>query len=159
MAVQPYSPLSGGFLTGKYKQNDPNNVAGTRGTSLPDGSSDEGKSDDRLSGDNPFGDSKFTERNWEILNVVKNIAQETGYQPAQIALNWLLTQQSVASTLIGASKAEQLTSNIEALTIELTQEHYLALLNNSQPSYAYPASLFNEQIKRFIFAGNDVAAW
>ncbi len=159
LAVQPWSPLAGGFLTGKYKQDNPDNVAGKRGTSLPDGSSDEGKSDDRLSGDNPFGDSKFIERNWKILDVVKSIADETGHHPAQIALNWLSAQQAVASTLIGASKIEQLTSNVEALTIQLAQEHYLALSKVSQPNHAYPASLYSEHVRRFTFGGNDVAAW
>lgn len=159
LAIQPWSPLAGGFLTGKYKQQDPKNVAGKKGTSLPDGTPSEGTEADRLSGDNPFGDSKFTERNWAVLNTLENIAKETGYQPAQVALNWLCMQQEVASTLIGASKVAQLTSNIEALTIQLTDDHYRALSKVSQPNHPYPGSLYSEQVRRFVFGGNEVAAW
>ena len=159
LAIQPWSPLAGGFLTGKYDQQDPGNATGKRGISLPDGSSDIGESDNRLSGDNPFGDSKFTQRNWKILEVVNSIAHETGYHPAQIALNWLTKQQAVASVLIGVSKVEQLTSNIEALTIQLSDEHYQTLLNVSEPSHVYPASLSNKMVRRFIFGGNEVLSW
>lgn len=158
LAIQPWSPLAGGFLTGKYEQKDPSNVTGKRGASLPDGASDTEGDDNRLSGDNPFGDSKFTERNWGILEVVNSIADDTGYHPAQIALNWLTKQPAVAATLIGASKVEQLTSNVEALTLKLDDKHYQELASVSTPVHVYPASLSNKMISRFVFGGNDVSA-
>ena len=55
MGVMPWSPLAGGFLTGKYKRDD---------------TADTG----RLSGANPFGDSKFTDRNWLVLDALRDVA-------------------------------------------------------------------------------------
>ena len=54
MGIMPWSPLAGGFLTGKYTRGDTGNTG-------------------RLSGPNPFGDSKFTDRNWDILDMLREI--------------------------------------------------------------------------------------
>ena len=67
MGVMPWSPLAGGFLTGKYRRGDTGNTG-------------------RLSGANPFGSSKFSDRNWEILEVLKSVANELDRPAAQIAL-------------------------------------------------------------------------
>ncbi len=157
LAVQPWSPLAGGFLSGKYSRDDPNNVAGKRGSALPDGAEDTGTDSNRLSGDNPFGDSKFTERNWRILGVVKEVAEETGYQAAQIALNWLSRQPLSAPVLIGASSKSQLDSNMAALEVALTDEQLARLNEVSRPDLAYPAALFNPRVQKFVFGGHVVS--
>lgn len=157
LAVQPWSPLGGGFLTGKYDRNDENNVAGKRGSALPDGAPDEGTQKERLSGDNPFGDSKFTDKNWAILDEVKDVAEACDSSPAQIALNWLTTVQGIQAPIIGASKIEQVKSNIAALSISLSNEQKAALLEASQPTLAYPSSLFNDHVQKFVFGGVNVA--
>ncbi|WP_319024738.1 aldo/keto reductase [Microbulbifer hainanensis] len=158
LAVQPWSPLAGGFLTGKYSQADPDNVAGKRGPALPDGAEDTGAETNRLSGNNPFGDSMFTERNWQILDVLKEIAEETGYQMAQIALNWLSRQPLRAPILIGASRKSQLDSNMAALDISLTDEQLTRLNGISRPDLEYPAALFNPEVQKFVFGGHEVTA-
>ena len=89
MGVMPWSPLAGGFLTGKYKRGD---------------TSDTG----RLSGANPFGDSKFSDRNWDILKILNEVAAEQDRAAAQVALAWVMAQGGVTSTLVGASSVSQL---------------------------------------------------
>ena len=158
LALQPWSPLGGGFLTGKYDRNDANNVAGKRGSALPDGAPDQGTEKERLSGDNPFGDSKFTDQNWAVLDVVEQVAKECNSSPAQIALNWVTIMPGIQAPIIGASKPEQLKNNIAALSLTLSVEQQAALLDVSQPTLAYPSSLFNDQVQKFVFGGVNVSA-
>ncbi len=73
MGVMPWSPLAGGFLAGKYRRGD----IGTEG---------------RLSGPNPFGTTKFTDRNWAILDVLREVAAEWARPPAEIALAWAMAR-------------------------------------------------------------------
>jgi len=158
LALQPWSPLGGGFLTGKYDRTDANNVAGKRGSALPDGTPDKGTKKERLSGDNPFGDSKFTDQNWAVLDVLVQIADECNCSPAQVALNWLTTMPGIQAPIIGASKPEQLKNNIAALSLTLSAEQQAALLEISQPRLAYPSSLFNARVQKFVFGGVNVSA-
>lgn len=156
IAVQPWSPLGGGFLTGKYDKSNPQNAAGKRRAALPDGTPDQGNETERLSGDNPFGDSKFTDTNWHVLEVVQRTAKEMDCTPAQVALNWLITKPGVQSPIIGASKIEQLKNNIAALTITLSDNQKTELERISQPALPYPSSLFNPEIQKFVFGGVNV---
>ncbi len=159
MALQPWSPLGGGFLTGKYRQDDPANVAGRRGHELPDGKSQETGSGDRLSGANPFGDSKFTPRNWSVLDVLTTVAAEVGSTPAQAALAWLVRRPQVGAVLIGASRPAQVADNVAALAVTLTPDQIDRLDAASAPVVAYPTTLFTPMVKRFVFGGADVAAF
>ena len=95
MGVQPWSPLAGGLLSGKYRHGDTGDAG-------------------RLSGANPFGDSKFADRNWEVLDVVKAIAAEVDGTLAQVAVAWAMAKPGVSSTLIGARTVEQLTGSMSA---------------------------------------------
>lgn len=140
MAVMPWSPLAGGFLTGKYR----------RGETADTG---------RLSGPNPFGDSKFTDKNWDILDVLTAVAQEVGRPAAQVALAWTLARPGVTSTLVGASILSQLASNIAATEIALTPEHMGRLDAASAPTMGFSASLTQPMIRRMVFGGNEVAGW
>ncbi len=103
LGVMPWSPLAGGFLSGKYKRED------TSGSG-------------RLSGANPFGNSKFAARNWDVLEVLTSVAAELGRPAAQVALAWVMGRPGVASTLIGARTPAQLASNIAAGDIRLSPE-------------------------------------
>ncbi len=140
MGIVPWSPLAGGFLTGKYNRD---NVADTG----------------RLSGANPFGNSKFVDRNWDILEVLKSIAKECGVPPAQIALAWVLGQRGVSSTIIGASKVAQLDSNIAATDLKLSEQHMLRLNEVSAPTLTFSGSLTQPFIRRMVFGGHDVIGW
>ncbi len=140
MGVMPWSPLAGGFLTGKYTRND------TSGTG-------------RLSGANPFGDSKFSDRNWEILTILKEVATEQDCTPAQVALAWVMAQRGVTSTLIGARSVAQLNANIGASAITLTSDQMTRLNQISAPSGGFSASLTTPMIRRMVYGGHNVTGW
>jgi aryl-alcohol dehydrogenase-like predicted oxidoreductase len=140
MGIMPWSPLAGGFLSGKYNRADTSNTG-------------------RLSGNNPFGDSKFSARNWDILETANAIAEQIGKPVAQVALAWAMARPGVASTLIGASKLEQLESNIAAVEITLTDEQMRRLNKASSPPATFSSSLVKPQIRSMVFGGHDVAGW
>lgn len=140
MGVQPWSPLAGGFLSGKYR----------RGNTADTG---------RLSGANPFGDSKFADRNWDVLDVVKAIASEVGRSPAQVALAWTMGKQGVSSTLIGARTVEQLTGNLQAASLKLKDGQMERLNAVSAAPTSFSAGLASPAIRRMIFGGQEVRGW
>jgi aryl-alcohol dehydrogenase-like predicted oxidoreductase len=140
MGIVPWSPLAGGFLSGKYRRE---NTADTG----------------RLSGANPFGDSKFTDRNWAILETAKAIAEEVDRPVAQIALAWTLARPGVASTLVGASTVSQLQSNIAASGLRLNTDQLSRLNDASAPAPTFSAALTAPLIRRMIFGGHDVVGW
>lgn len=140
MGVVPWSPLAGGFLTGKYRRED------TKGSG-------------RLSGANPFGDSKFTERNWTMLEVLREVAEEQHRSLAQVALAWVVTRPGVGSTLIGATSIKQLKTNIAALELTLTPEQIAALNAASSNLPGFTDTLASEPVRRMIFGGSNVKSW
>ncbi len=90
LAVLPYSPLAGGFLTGKYRKDDPKtesqrNVA-----------------------------KYFTDKNWALLDIMDNIGKNHNKSTSQIALAWLLSQPVVTCPIIGPRTIEQLQDNLGA---------------------------------------------
>ncbi|KQM27965.1 MULTISPECIES: aldo/keto reductase [unclassified Sphingomonas] len=140
MGIMPWSPLAGGFLSGKYRRGD---IAGKG----------------RLSGANPFGDSKFTDRNWTILEAVEQVAADLGRPVAQVALAWTLAQRGVGSTLIGASKVAQLDSNISATDLHLDAAHLALLDEASTAPTGFSAALTSPTIRRMVYGGHDVVGW
>lgn len=140
MGIMPWSPLAGGFLSGKYRREDTSRTG-------------------RLSGANPFGDSKFVARNWEILDVVKAVAAELERPVAQVALAWVMARKGIASTLVGATRLDQLESNIAAAEIVLTPEQRRRLDDVSKPASTFSAALATPEIRKMIFGGQDVAGW
>ena len=140
MGVMPWSPLAGGFLSGKYRRED------TSGTG-------------RLSGSNPFGDSKFTDHNWGVVDVLKSVAAELERPAAEVALAWVMARPSVTSTLIGASKVSQIESNIAATDIVLTSDQIDRLNTVSAVGQGFSASLTSPGIRRMVFGGNNVTGW
>ena len=140
MGVMPWSPLAGGFLTGKYRRE---NTSGSG----------------RLSGPNPFGNSKFADRNWDVLEVLKSVAAELARPMAQVALAWVMARPGVSATIIGASKPAQLASNFAAAEIKLNDEQITRLTEVSAPVPGFSAGLTSPMIRRIVFGGNDVTGW
>lgn len=140
MAVMPWSPLAGGFLSGKYSK-DRTDGAG------------------RLSGPNPFGDSKFTDQNWAILEVLRAIAAELGRPLAETALAWAMARPGIASTLIGARTLDQLHSNISATEIRLAPEQMDRLNTASAPPLGFSAGLTTPGLRAMLFGGHTVRGW
>jgi aryl-alcohol dehydrogenase-like predicted oxidoreductase len=140
MGVMPWSPLAGGFLTGKYKRED---------------TADTG----RLSGANPFGNSKFSDRNWTILSTLQDVAAEQDRPCAQIALAWVMAQRGVASTLVGARSVSQLSGNIAAANVKLTSDQRDRLDRVSAVEGGFSANLTTPMIRRMVYGGHEVTGW
>tara|TARA_R110002095_G_scaffold26831_3_gene27038 strand:- start:93 stop:488 length:396 start_codon:yes stop_codon:yes gene_type:complete len=120
MGILPWSPLAGGFLSGKYQQ----------GQSAPKGSR-LAKWESRYQGfDN--------ERNWKILAALEGVAKAVEASPSGVALAWLLTKPQVSSVLFGARSVAQLDDNAAAAAIELSEEHVATLDEASAPTLGYP---------------------
>ena len=84
LGILPWSPLAGGFLSGKYRKGQP-----------PPDSSRLAKWKDRLAGFD-------TPRNWRTLEAVDAVAAELKASPSQVALAWLLRKRAVTSVIFGA---------------------------------------------------------
>lgn len=120
LGILPWSPLAGGFLTGKYR----------RGQAPPAGT--------RLEMWKQRWASYDTERNWRILDAVSAVAAELGATPGQVALAWLLTRPQVSSVIFGARTVEQLDDNLAAATLVLGADHVAALDAASAFELGYP---------------------
>jgi aryl-alcohol dehydrogenase-like predicted oxidoreductase len=161
MAMVPWSPLAYGLLTGKYNRaavEATGPVAGGLPRDVSDGSK-RPEEDKRLDGANPFGDSLFTERNWKIVDVLKQVAQEMDESPARVALAWIFARPSVTSTLMGVSRMEQVSDNIAALDIVLSPAHRSALDAISTPADGRMLySLFKPAMRQqIVFGGSAVS--
>ena len=142
LGVCPWSPLAAGFLAGKYARD------GTKATG-----------EGRLAGPNPFGNSKFTDRNWQVLDALRGVAEQVGRPLAQVALAWAVARPGITSTILGASKVEQLHDNLAALEIRFTPEQLEALDQLSAPDPIFPYPIFTPAVNRGIFGGNSVEGW
>jgi aryl-alcohol dehydrogenase-like predicted oxidoreductase len=164
LGLVPWSPLAFGFLTGKYDRASVE-AAPPRAAGLPRGAQADGEQrpndDKRLDGANPFGDSLFTERNWQIIDVLRQISKDTGQSPARLALAWVAGRPGVTSILMGASKAEQVSDNAKALEYSLSPEHQQALDKVSTPAEVKMLySLFQPAARQHaVFGGSAVSAW
>lgn len=96
----PYSPLAGGFLTGKYR----------RDAEMP--------ASERADG---IKKRYFNERGWATIDALLAVAGEQNAEPASVALAWLLAQPSVAAPIIGANTPEQLQASLAALDLTLNE--------------------------------------
>jgi aryl-alcohol dehydrogenase-like predicted oxidoreductase len=103
LAVLPYSPLGGGFLTGKY----------ARGEKPPE--------DSRGAGSQRIQAYMSQDRSWELLGVLKSLGAQHGKTISQMALGWLLTRPSVTSPIIGPRSVEQLHENLGAVGLRLDE--------------------------------------
>ena len=124
LGFMPWSPLAGGFLTGKYTRE--NTKSG-------------GRRDDF---DFPPIDK---ERAFDIVDVMKGIADNHDVSVPEIALAWIRQQQGVTSTIIGARTMKQLESNLSSVNVNLTEKDQTALAEVSQAEVRYPTWMVNFQ--------------
>ena len=106
LAVFPWSPLAQGFLTGKYTREE-----GLTGESTASDS-------DR------WEDQYLTDENFETLDVVRAVAEETGATPAQVALAYHRHHPDITAPLVGARTVEQLEENLRAATVALSEDQF-----------------------------------
>ena len=142
MGICPWSPLASGFLSGKYNRKGPGSSKGSRLEVLKDS-------------DNPVF-NKFSERNWTILEEAQDVARQTNRSVAEIALNWVATQPGVASTIIGATKLQQLESNLSAISFDIPADLRKKLDEASQLEPAHPYMFFDQVLQARINGGVKV---
>lgn len=104
LAVLPYSPLAGGFLTGKYSRDE----------EPPEGS--RGRTSSKIRR------YMAQDKNWRLLQLLEELGAARGKTPSQMALGWLLSRPSVTSPIIGPRSLEQLEDNLGALGLKLSED-------------------------------------
>jgi aryl-alcohol dehydrogenase-like predicted oxidoreductase len=104
VGVIPYSPLQGGFLTGKYRRE-----------AIPDSKRAEGLK------------KYFTDKNYQLIDLLEERGKAHNASVAQMALAWLLQRPVITSPIIGANSVEQLKDTLGSLEVELTQEDVVAI--------------------------------
>lgn len=119
LAVTPWSPLGGGWLTGKYRRDE-----------RPVGETRLGEDPDR--GVEAW-DLRSTDRTWAVLDVVERVAAEVGRPWSHVAIAWLRSRPGVTSVLLGARTVGQLTENLAAADLVLPSEACDALTAVSRP--------------------------
>lgn len=125
VGVLVWSPLGGGWLTGKYRRE-----------SRPTGATRLGEDPGR--GVEAY-DRRNTERTWAVLDVLDTIATDRGRPMSQVALAWVAQRPAVGSVLLGARTVEQLDENLGAAELELSAEEIERLTIVSAPGIAdYP---------------------
>src|SRR5581483_309103 len=95
VGVIPYSPLSGGFLSGKYR----------RGAPPPEGA--------RLSA-GPMSQRILTDRNFDYLESLEAFAAARGRTVQELAIAWLLRRPAVSTVIVGATGPDQVSQNVKA---------------------------------------------
>ena len=126
IGVFVWSPLAGGFLTGKYTREEPQGGGG-RLSSL-----------DMLPYDRAKGH--------DVVDALREMAAARNALPAQIALAWLMAKRTVASVLIGANKMAQLDDNLAAADVKLTSEELQRLDTLTAVPLPYP-HWFTERVQ------------
>src|SRR6266576_6505384 len=141
LGLLPWSPLGGGWLSGKYRR-------GQR----PSG-------DTRLGDDPNRGmeayDRRGTERTWDVIDAVQKVAEDRGVSMAEVALAWVTARPAVTSTILGARTAAQLETNLRSAHLKLSAAETAALDVASDPHVAdYPyGELGQEQRSRKLGGG------
>ncbi|HLK35377.1 MAG TPA: aldo/keto reductase [Polyangiaceae bacterium] len=122
-----WSPLARGFLSGKYRRNQP----------PPPGSRLESWQDSYKAFD--------TDRMWALLDVLERVALRRETTTAAVALAWLLAKPETSTVLVGARSVAQLEDNLRALETKLSADDVKELDESSKPSWEYPYDFIGRQ--------------
>ncbi|HEY5948800.1 MAG TPA: aldo/keto reductase [Kofleriaceae bacterium] len=120
LGILPWSPLAGGFLTGKFERGKPPAADVRLGA----------KADRFMRYD--------TDRNWKIIDAVRAVASEVSSTPSAVSIAWLLTKPQVTSVIFGARTVEQLEANLAGAELQLSANHVEALDKASAFELGYP---------------------
>lgn len=125
LAVMPWSPLAGGFLSGKFTRN-----AEATGESRRD----------------TFDFPPINkERTYDIVDAIAEIGKQHGVSVAEVALAWVRQQQGVTSTIIGAKNVDQLNANIKSTELFLTVDDLKKIDEVSALPKEYPGWMVERQ--------------
>jgi aryl-alcohol dehydrogenase-like predicted oxidoreductase len=133
MAVVPWSPLAGGFLTGKYRR--------------------DGAVEDSARAAYVGGPSEAQHR---VIDVVVEVADELGSTPAAVALAWLRGRPGTVVPLLGVRRTEQLERNLAGIDLVLDAGQTARLDGVSAPEPTYPATMHGGLGAMLQFAGTTV---
>ena len=133
IGVIPWSPLAGGWLTGKYRRDQP-----------PPPGSRVGRADRW----DDLPEQRESERTWEIIDALMEISQALDKTPAQVALNWLLQQPGVTAPIMGARKLAQLEDNLGGVGWALSADELDRLNNASQIPLPSPYNFIAKYTRR-----------
>ncbi|HEY4179345.1 MAG TPA: aldo/keto reductase [Kofleriaceae bacterium] len=146
VGVTPWSPLASGLLSGKYTRTAADKTSGP------------GRLEKFTTTTNPAFAKLFTERNWRIVDAVGAIARELSAPVASVALAWVARRPGVASTIIGATRVEQLEANLRALDLVLPGEALARLDAASAIDLVHPYQFFTPEMRAMTTAGTPVRA-
>jgi len=119
----PWSPLGGGWLTGKYRRDQ-----------RPSGATRLGENPER--GVEAYDRRHAEQRTWDVLSAVEAVANERGCSMAHVALAWLRDRPAVSSVILGCRTLAQLDDNLGAAELDLTEEEVQSLDQASDPGAA-----------------------
>jgi aryl-alcohol dehydrogenase-like predicted oxidoreductase len=126
LGLLPWSPLGGGWLTGKYRRDQ-----------VPSGATRLGEDPER--GVEAYGRRSARQRTWDVLAAVEGVAKARGSSMARVALAWLRDRPAVSSVILGCRTVEQLDDNLGAADLDLTGPEIEVLDQASDPGAAdYP---------------------
>jgi aryl-alcohol dehydrogenase-like predicted oxidoreductase len=126
LGLLPWSPLGGGWLTGKYTRDQ-----------RPEGATRLGE--DPARGVEAYDKRSASERTWAVVDAVQATADSAGLPMSSVALSWLHDRPGVTSVILGARTTEQLTVNLSAAGVHLDEPSTAALDAASDPAPAdYP---------------------
>ena len=126
IGILPWSPLAGGWLTGKYTRDQ-----------APTGATRLGEDPER--GMEAYGPRNAQERTWQVIDAVREVAEGRGVPMSQVALAWVADRPAVTSVILGARTMEQLEDNLGAAGLHLSDKETELLTEASAPIVAdYP---------------------
>ncbi len=120
LGLLPWSPLAGGWLTGKYQRDVD-----------PSGATRLGENPQR--GMEAWQARNAQERTWRVVDAVREVAEGRGVSPAQVALSWLGDRPGVTSVILGARTVKQLKDNLAAADLHLSEQETSRLSEASDP--------------------------
>ncbi len=129
IGILPWSPLAGGWLTGKYTRDE-----------TPTGATRLGE--DPRRGMEAFGPRNAEERTWRVIDAVREVAEARGVSMSQVALAWVAGRPAITSVILGARTLTQLDDNLGAADLRLSDEERALLTDVSTPlvsDYPYGA--------------------
>lgn len=125
LGVIPWSPLAGGFLTGKYSREEapPQNT--------------------RMAAWQDTWRRRAVPEQFDVADRVAEIARERGKSASQVALSWVKDRPGITAPIIGARNMEQLEDNLGVIGWSLGEEEFTSLEEVSAPPYSYPHSMIS----------------
>ena len=145
ISITPWSPLGSGFLTGKFRRVNGQITGSGRVVEFQD------------SGNPTLEKFAKREQNWTILEKLVEVSERLGEKPARVALAWVMSRPCVTSTLIGATRIEQLEANLSAAELSLPADVLSELTSTSAPEQNELDHFFGDVLQGMIHGGTKVS--